>query len=86
MFCGNSAHSASDFRMQKRIIRIMTGKWLEIHAGNYLAISTFFHFPPYIYFLSYVLSWKIENFLLQTMRYITTVHDRHTIFIFLHQI
>jgi hypothetical protein len=26
MFCGNSAHSASDFRMQKRIIRIMTGK------------------------------------------------------------
>jgi hypothetical protein len=25
MFWGNSAHSARDFRMQKRIIRIMTG-------------------------------------------------------------
>jgi hypothetical protein len=49
MFWGNSAHSARVFRMQKRIIRIMTGSRSRDSCRK-LTILKFFHFLFYIFF------------------------------------
>jgi hypothetical protein len=52
VFWGNSYHSNTDFKLQKRIIRIMVGLEIEIHAENIPENKKYCHYSLNIYILT----------------------------------
>jgi len=86
MFWGNSPHSARVFRMQKRIIRIMTGSRIRDSCRKLFGHLNILPLPS-LYIFS-ILRFVIKNreFLQQITRYMNMIHDRFTIFISLQQI
>ena len=87
MFQGNSAHSARVFRMQKRIIRIMTGSRSRDSCRKLFGHLNILPLPsPYIFSILRFVIKKQGIFLQQITRYMNMIHDRFTIFISLRQI
>ena len=86
MFWGNSAHSARVFRMQKRIIRIMTGSRSRDSCRKLFDHLHILPLPSLYIFSILLFVIKNRDFLQQIPRYINMIHDRFTIFISLWQI